>query len=317
MTCLGCGTDLEHGARDAFDPWLGRLWRVCPTCRRWNVVPLETRWERLESLERAARSGAVRIRTEHLDLVATDEGELIRVGRAPRPEMATWRYGDVAPPTHLRRGGLMERLRRFLLGIPLNPMGYDAGHGMLLDSENLTRRWIGSPFFEDAPTLTAAFLHVPFARACPSCGHMLPLEPWSFQGVRFVAERGDAVVVVRCGRCRSDVALDPRAARPALRLGLGIVNRRLRDTDLARAAGVEVDAAGGAAELVRSLASSSPTLGDLGPEGRLALGMALDEAAEAELLEREWAEAEELAGLVDGVLSHVEGFEEFRRGVLE
>ncbi len=44
--------------------------------------------------------------------------------------------------------------------------------------------------------------------------------------------------------------------------------------------------------------------------------MALDEQSEAELLEAEWREAEELAAIVDGELSQVRGFEEFRRRIL-
>ena len=57
--CLVCATafepndQLEHlpnGQRVAFDPGRGRLWVVCPTCRRWSLAPIEDRWEALEEL---------------------------------------------------------------------------------------------------------------------------------------------------------------------------------------------------------------------------------------------------------------------------
>ncbi len=42
------------GRRVAFDPERGRLWAVCPACARWNLAPIEERWEALEELEKLA-----------------------------------------------------------------------------------------------------------------------------------------------------------------------------------------------------------------------------------------------------------------------
>ena len=53
-TCLFCNRPLGHnesiehfpvGRRLAFDAAKGRLWVVCPACERWNLTPLEERWE--------------------------------------------------------------------------------------------------------------------------------------------------------------------------------------------------------------------------------------------------------------------------------
>ena len=315
MTCVYCDHDLSApGARPAFDPWLGRLWRVCPGCGRWNVVPLEDRWESLEAYERAARDGRSRLRTQHLDLVRTGAGELIRVGRAPRPELAGWRYGDVVPPVAVR--GIRAWLRRLLLRMPSSPFGYDAGHGALLGSLTLNQRWFASPFLDDAPTLTAAFLHVPMADACPSCGGPLAIAPWTFQSVRLTWDGGAPAAVATCGLCRTEVAVPAAAARAALRLGLSVVNRRLRDRPLVERAAVRLDRADGPGGLLVALAREDTTLGELDTPDRLALGFALDEQSEAELLEAEWREAEELAAIVDGELTDVAGFEAFRRRVL-
>ncbi len=316
--CLYCDRPLDDRTRPAFDPWLGRLWRVCPHCRRWNVVPLEDRWERLEALERAARDrGRTVLRTDHLDLVETDRSQLIRVGRAPRPELAGWRYGDVLPEP-IRRG-FLAWLRRAILGMPTTPFGYGAGYGHLLaDTGGQQRRWFASPFLDDAPTLTAAFVHVPLADACPACGGPLALAPWSFQQLRLTGGTGadTPTVLATCGVCGADVAVPIHAARGALRLGLSIVNRRLRARELVHGAARSVDRAEGPEGLVVTLSREELTLGELGATDRLALGMALDEQSEAELLEAEWREAEELAAIVDSELTHVEGFESFRRRVL-
>jgi hypothetical protein len=36
------------GQRIAFDAVKGRLWVVCRECERWNLVPMEERWEAVE-----------------------------------------------------------------------------------------------------------------------------------------------------------------------------------------------------------------------------------------------------------------------------
>lgn len=315
-TCLFCDRELGPESRPAFDPWLGRLWRVCQQCRRWNVVPLEDRWETLEALERAARDrGRSLLRTDHLDLVDTGGQQLIRVGRAPRPELAGWRYGDALPATEAR--GFLAWLRRAVLGMPSTPFGYGSGYGYLMaDTEAKQKRWFASPFLDDAPTLTAAFLHIPLAEECPACAGPLALPPWSFQAVRLTTERGDPTVTATCGVCRTEVAVPLWAARGALRLGLSIVTRRHRATELVESAAAELDRRRGPEGLVISMARDDLALGDLDIPHRVALGMALDEQSEAELLEAEWREAEELAAIVDGQLTQVAGFEEFRRRVL-
>lgn len=313
MHCVYCDSPITQSSRAAFDPWLGRLWRVCTACRRWTPVPLEERWETLEEFERAARQGESRLRTRHLDLVRSHMGELIRVGRAPRPEVAVWRYSDLAPPVEL---GLLARLHRLLIALPSSPFGYDSGYGAILSDNRLADRWFASPFIEHAPTLTAAFLHVPLAPVCPSCGDPLAVDPWTFQSVRLSHERGRAMLFARCGLCGDETGVPAAAARPALRLGLSIVNRPFRDRDIIETAADGLDRASGPEGLMLQLGRSHTALGDLGVEDRLALGLALDEQAEAELLEAEWREAEELAAIVDGELTEVEGFQEFRQRVL-
>ena len=103
-TCLFCNGDLgtneviEHfpvGRRLAFDASKGRLWVVCRNCERWNLTPLEERWEAIEECERQFADTRLRASTDNIGLARVREGlELVRIGTALRPEMAAWRYGD-------------------------------------------------------------------------------------------------------------------------------------------------------------------------------------------------------------------------------
>ncbi|MCH7935097.1 MAG: hypothetical protein IIC36_13985, partial [Gemmatimonadetes bacterium] len=95
---LGANQVIEHfpvGRRLAFDAERGRLWVVCRKCERWNLSPLEERWEAVEMCERLFRDTRVRVSTENVGLAKHPEGlELVRIGQPMRPEFAAWRYGD-------------------------------------------------------------------------------------------------------------------------------------------------------------------------------------------------------------------------------
>jgi len=103
-TCLFCKAKLgsnevvEHfpvGKRLAFDAAKGQLWVICGKCSRWNLTPLEERWEAVEECERLFRGTRLRSSTEHIGLTRLPSGlDLVRIGRPQRPEIAAWRYGD-------------------------------------------------------------------------------------------------------------------------------------------------------------------------------------------------------------------------------
>jgi hypothetical protein len=95
---LGSNEAIEHfpvGRRLAFDAAKGRLWAVCASCERWNLSPLEERWEAIEECEKLFRETKLRVSTDNIGLARLKEGTtLVRVGDPQRPEMAAWRYGD-------------------------------------------------------------------------------------------------------------------------------------------------------------------------------------------------------------------------------
>ncbi len=117
-TRLGTNAVLERfpvGRRLAFDSQRGRLWVICERCRRWNLSPLDERWEALEDCDRQFRDTRLRFSTDNIGLARLREGtELVRIGRPLRPEFAAWRYG---------RQFLRRRVRR-LLKATVQGVGY-------------------------------------------------------------------------------------------------------------------------------------------------------------------------------------------------
>jgi hypothetical protein len=121
QTCLHCHGPLgenevvEHftvGRRLAFDSANGRLWVVCQKCRRWNLTPLEERWEAIEECEREFSRTRLRVATDNIALARVPEGlDLVRVGAPNFSELAAWRYGK-----SLRRRWLTRGLPWALLG---------------------------------------------------------------------------------------------------------------------------------------------------------------------------------------------------------
>jgi hypothetical protein len=95
---LGQNQVVEHfpiGRRLAFDSGKGRLWVVCRKCERWNLTPIEERWEAIEECEREYHGIRTRVSTDNIGLARHREGlELVRIGEPLRPEFAAWRYGD-------------------------------------------------------------------------------------------------------------------------------------------------------------------------------------------------------------------------------
>jgi hypothetical protein len=101
--CIFCSSDLGTnesieefpvGRSLAFDGWKGRLWAVCPACHRWNLAPIEERWEAVERAEELFRQTPLRAQSENVGMARLPGGvRLVRVGDALPGELAAWRYG--------------------------------------------------------------------------------------------------------------------------------------------------------------------------------------------------------------------------------
>ncbi|HET6229511.1 MAG TPA: hypothetical protein VFE05_05475 [Longimicrobiaceae bacterium] len=106
---LGTNDSVEEfpiGRSLAFDAGRGRLWAVCPRCGRWNLAPIEERWEAVETAEKLFSASRMRAQSENIGLARLPDGtRLIRVGAALPGELAVWRYGDQ----------LVQRRNRYLM----------------------------------------------------------------------------------------------------------------------------------------------------------------------------------------------------------
>jgi hypothetical protein len=147
-SCLFCHTDLGAnyylptfpvGRRMAFDPKRGRLWVICTRCGRWNLTPLEERWEAIDDSERLFRGTRLRMSTDNIGLARfRGEFELVRVGPALLPEIASWRYGTrlvrVEPDAHHDRGLIVRGVRLIARGAASALAGYAHAVGLSDDA---------------------------------------------------------------------------------------------------------------------------------------------------------------------------------------
>ena len=348
-TCLFCNGSLGEntaieifpvGRRLAFDPAKGRLWVICRRCERWNLSPLEERWEAIEECEKRFRDTRLRTSTANIGLARLPEGlELVRIGQPQRPEFAAWRYGD--------QFGRRRRNRIIRVGAATTAIGGVAvglvTAGIATGASFGGGWWIVSRGFEAAyrrlvhgsPQEVVANVPLP-------SGSRIPIRRRDLEKVGFVHEPGASLADGRWSLRIPDTRTRRDDGRPF---------RMLTGEDAIRAAGVVLPALnwGGAnakeiavaTELVENtggsarrmfdlvageawqlerLGHSSPILQKMETPFRLALEMAAHEEAERRALEGElalleaaWKDAEEIAAIADDLLLPKEVEERIRR----
>lgn len=342
-SCLFCNGSLGRneaierfpvGRRLAFDAAKGRLWVICPSCARWNLSPLEVRWEAIDDMERAYRDTRMRASTGQIGLARLKDGtELVRIGQPLLPEFAAWRYGRMFSKRYWRANTIEFQgtvLTSLQLGVQLSPLhtsgiaiagAYAAMYG-----------WFAFQFARShrrkhVPTLTIRDGEGALRRLSVADAGSAELTNRDDEGLSLALRcreaRPTGALLSALGRkhryapSRIELELNGDAARRALATMLPAINvwggdsktvasavsvvseqRSLKDTFLARE-----DREG------RSLLKL-PRLVLAGlPAGyRLALEMKLHEederrALEGELheLEARWREAEEIAAIADGL----------------
>jgi len=333
-TCLFCHNDLganeviEHfpvGRRLAFDEEKGRLWVICRSCERWNLTPLEERWEAIEECERLFRGTSLRMSTDHIGLARVSEGlELVRVGSPQRPEMAAWRYGDQFGRRR-RRYYMIAAGGAVAVGAIVS--GY-AALGLFAGG--------GASFINMPVQAIAAMRNRRVIARVPTPEGIVPVTRGLLPKARIVQTGGsDWQLSLAYRKHRSKgaynwwayksrramhntVLLDSRNALPALAAILPTVNGSGGSKRDVQAAVKLVEEAGNATRLLDTAASmatkiswNAPSQGKLSKipiEARLALEMVTHEdderrALEGELavLEARWKEAEEIAGISDNM----------------
>ena len=300
---LGSNEAIEHfpvGRRLAFDAAKGRLWVVCRECERWNLSPLEERWEAIEECERLFRDTKLRVSTDNIGLARLKEGTtLVRVGEPQRPEMAAWRYGD-------------QFHRRRRKHIAMVSAGIVVAGGWLLAGPVMGLVGGASVNLFNIPNLILSLRTVARVRVD---GTVLELNRAMVRQVSLRTHRVHGFELeipqhlsVRSafGVDRSNVVLDGDEALRAARVLLPRINQAGGSpSDVAEAVDV-LERARDPEQLFRRFASNGELLHKLRTPSRLALEMSLHEederrALEGELalLEDRWREAEEVASISD------------------
>jgi hypothetical protein len=301
----------QVGRRLAFDGDRGRLWAVCPACERWNLSPLEERWEAIEECERLFRSTKMRVSTEHIGLARTREGlELVRIGRPRRPEFAGWRYGDQFGRRRRRRmvqarvaigAGAVTLAGGWALGLGLGGAGWT---GYLL------AEWAQQP--SDREVVAVVPVHgkdpVKVTRRYldqVQLGHSAESNEWRLlfrEGRTQYEIKGDGAVRA-AGQILPQINLHG-ARRGAVQKAVRLLEELPDPADIfARVAESGHMVRSGSTLQARALLATQPGV------TRLAMEMAAHEeserrALEGELavLERAWREAEEIAAIADRLL---------------
>ncbi|HZE93415.1 MAG TPA: hypothetical protein VEZ49_01825 [Gemmatimonadales bacterium] len=296
----GGPSGLGVGRRIAFDEWKGRLWVVCPRCSRWNLTPFDDRLERLEAVARAASRGRVAASTDQVALIRWERYDFVRVGKPPRVELATWRYGERLRNRQRERMKVVVPLTVAAIGLGIAAnVAAGGGFGMVVWNIHRVADWI---YLRIMGGRKVSLVEPPI---CAHCGNIMQLRARHIQFARLVPDQhAEMAIVVSCPHCHTEGAqLTANEATHVLRQGLTYLNLKRGGRRRAEDAAREVDHVGGPDQLVRDIARRELMLRNLRPERGLALEMAVDERAEVEELERQWKEAEELADIADGTLS--------------
>ncbi|MDE2654981.1 MAG: hypothetical protein OXI71_14340 [Gemmatimonadota bacterium] len=299
------------GRRLAFDAARGRLWVVCLKCRRWNLTPLEERWEAVEDCERLFRGTKLRTSTEQIGIARHPEGlDLVRIGRPLRPEFAAWRYGD-----QFRR-----RLRLAAVGGVVAGAAGMALVSLPVSSGLLLVGWWG--WFGWQQLRTIARVRVgsdDVVSDSLEAAQVVGFRRLELRSIRLVPDEGElgfAVEVVNKGWQKARFA--GSAAQRVAAATVPLLNSDGGSMRTVRKAVGEIESDGHPSRLLRRVARNTEPgrygtvtnrIVDFRKATRLALEMALHEeqerrALEGELwiLEQAWKEAEEIAAIADNLL---------------
>lgn len=341
-SCAWCATpfpandsieEMPVGRRIAFDSAKGRLWAVCRRCERWNLAPIEQRWEAIEACERLFRDSRLRASTDQVGLARLrDDTELVRIG-APLPvEFAAWRYGDQFG---------RRRAKAIALGVGGVAALGAAGAGMLAVGASLTAFL---PVIQVVSVLNAVHASRALTRqqtvAAPDGGQVVPIGfprlisasesegGWGLE-VPYTSRLDASGAPTQSWWTRNmnqsvaigSLRLVGAPAREVLSRHAPRLNRAGAPADRIRGAVELIAESGGAEGLPRYLArhrarfTAQQTFGDSGDlpslptEVRLALEMAAHEeeerallAGELAALEAQWRGAEEEAAISDDLL---------------
>jgi hypothetical protein len=326
--CIFCGAGLGRntavesfpvGLRLAFDAANGRLWVVCPRCARWNLTPLEERWEAVEECERRFREARLRVSTDNIGLATLKEGlDLVRVGKPLRPEFAAWRYGDRLRARRLKATG------KTALAAAAGSLTLAAGGLAVVGVAAVTEGLYGPPLYSRLSNVMERYEYERIvARVRDPGGSLELVRAKHLSRIEFIENPDGGGWVLRVVHDNGIADLKGQQAMQTAGQLLTPMNAHGGSaTDVSDAADM-ITAAGDATEFMRktirlreerwrtgnTFLNSAYGALSLAALERLALEMAVHEDAERlalqgelEALEAAWGDAEEIAAISDSLL---------------
>ncbi len=303
------------GRRLAFDSARGRLWVVCTKCERWNLTPLEERWEAVEDCERIFGDTRIRVSTDNIGLARHPEGlTLVRIGEPMRPEFAAWRYGDQ----------FGRRRKRQIL--------YGAGAAVVVGGlvvGGLATGVLSSAVLSQSGNIVNLWTHQrTLVKLHPENGKVIKLKRNDLLGTRLRSSDDEHGFRIQIRKGKKKTWYDGPEARRFAGSILPRVNASGGKKATVQHAVQKIESVGHPDRFLLDVAGRDSYEDKKGVPGyinkmptttKLALEMALHEeqerrALEGELwlLERAWEEAEEIAEISDSLLLP-EGADEFLR----
>jgi hypothetical protein len=296
----GGASGLGVGRKFSFDPWKSRAWVICQRCGRWNLTPFDERIDTINALDRMAAAGRVAATSEQVALIRVGPYDVVRVGRPPRVEMATWRYGE-------RMKAREREKMKVMLPITVAVIGASIAFNAAVGGSMGGFMWQIPQMANGIYTWTVGNRKVAIEPPiCARCGKVMILRTRHVKDARLQrSTHADLALLLTCRSCKGEGALLEGAdAETTLRSGLTYVNlsrtRKLKKK--ASEAATQVDAYGGAEAFLVRQAQREVKVGAYKGAEALALEMAVDEQAELRELERQWREAEEVADIADNLL---------------
>jgi hypothetical protein len=278
---------------------------VCRKCERWNLTPLEERWEAVETLERLFRQTRVRSQTSNIGLAKHAEGlEMVRVGEPLREEFAAWRYGDQ----------FGRRRRRNIL----TTAGITVGVGIVAVGGLATGLFSTALLSQSGSIANLLVNGRTLVSLKDEDGTVVKLKRPDLQKVRFFPTEDEQGWGVRVTKGKREPAYTGQDARRVAGRLLSRINAAGGKRSVVQDAVGRIEEAGHPEAFLREISAwkrdgfagdPSGLVSKLAKPTRLALEMALHEESERRALEGElwrleqaWKEAEEIAGIADGLL---------------
>ncbi len=315
--CLFCRAPLagadddaaDATVRFAYDAERGRCWSICAGCGRWNLADADDRWDRIDDLEHGVRRrGRLLAATQNIALFDVGGAGVVRVGPAPLPEQAWWRYGRTLRGRSSAFRGVVTRIS-----------AYAGGAFAYVGGRVGPRRRIPSFAWEDS-AMTDSLRWWRFGAVawigrsrCMHCNSVLRAfefdNAWHAQII--LDAEGRPAIGLPCTRCdpwtpERLFRIQEDESELLLRRILAYQNIAGGTSRLLEHAANAIEDAGSADAFVRDVAGRAVPLRRLGPALGLALEIAVNESAErrslqAEVgaLEERWKREEEIAEIVE------------------